>query len=123
MAQAVSLNGRLYTELPTAFQYRKALSSECSCRRPGESWSQALKAIGPDDTIVPGDVVVTEQNSKQLSRARNGVDGKPIRPDLRGTAPATAPTADPAPLAETAGQTDPVKRTVRTVGPTFLPTR
>ena len=27
VAQAVSLNGRIYTELPTAFQYRKALSS------------------------------------------------------------------------------------------------
>lgn len=123
MAQAVSLNGRLYTELPTAFQYRKAISPECSCRRPGESWSQALKAIGPDDTIVPGDVIVTEQNSKQLSRPRIGADGKPIRPDPRAATPAAAPAAAPAPLAEPAGQTDPVKRTVRTVGPTFLPAR
>ena len=72
MTQAVSMNGRLYTELPTAFQYRKAMSPECSCRRPGESWAQALKAIGPDDTVAPGDVVVTEQNSKQLSQPRIG---------------------------------------------------
>ena len=90
MTQAVSLNGRLYTELPTAFQYRKAMSPECSCRRPGESWAQALKAIGPDDTVAPGDVVVTEQNSKQLSQPRIGADGKPIRPDQR--APAAAAT-------------------------------
>ena len=70
MAQAVSLNGRPYTELPTAFQYRKSMSPECSCRRPGESWAQTLKTIGPDDTVAPGDVVVTEQNAKQLSQPR-----------------------------------------------------
>jgi hypothetical protein len=122
MAQAVSLNGRLYTELPSAFQYRKAMSPECSCRRPGESWAQTLKAIGPDDTVVPGDVVVTEQNSRQLAQPRIGADGKPIRPDPRAPATAAAP-AVPAPTAETPVQTDPTKRTVRTVGPTFLPTR
>ena len=121
MTQAVSLNGRLYTELPTAFQYRKAMSPECSCRRPGESWAQALKAIGPDDTVVPGDVVVTEQNSKQLSQPRIGADGKPIRPDLRG--PAAAETAPAQPPATPAPETDPAKRTVRTVGPTFIPAR
>src|SRR4029078_213069 len=36
MGQAVSLNGRPYTELPTAFSYRKALTPACSCRKPGE---------------------------------------------------------------------------------------
>jgi hypothetical protein len=122
MAQAVSLNGRLYTELPNAFQYRKAMSPECSCRRPGESWAQTLKTIGPDDTIAPGDVVVTEQNSKQLSQPRIGADGKPIRPYQQAPA-ATTPPAVPAPTAESPGQTDPTKRSVRTVGPTFLPTR
>ena len=85
MAQAVSLNGRPYTELPTAFQYRKAMDPACSCRRPGESWAQTLKAIGPDDTVAPGDVVVTEQNAKQFSQPRIGADGKPIRPDQRAS--------------------------------------
>jgi len=120
MTQAVSLNGRLYTELPSAFQYRKAMTPECSCRRPGESWSQALKAIGPDDTVAPGDVVVTEQNSRQLSQPRIGADGKPIRPDPRAPA-ATATAATPSPTAEAVPETDPTKRTVRTVGPTFIP--
>jgi hypothetical protein len=126
MAQAVSLNGRPYTELPTAFQYRKAVDPACSCRRPGESWAQTLKALGPDDTVVPGDVVVTEQNAKQLSQPRIGADGKPIRPEQRAPTPAPAiatTPADSAPAAETPGQTAPGKRTVRTVGPTFLPTR
>lgn len=121
MTQAVSLSGRLYTELPTAFQYRKAMSPACSCRKPGESWAQALKAIGPDDTVAPGDVVVTEQNARQLSQPRVGPDGKPIRPDPRTPAATTANTQPPP--AETPVETDPAKRKVRTVGPTFIPAR
>ncbi len=120
VAQAVSLNGRLYTELPTAFSYRKALNPACSCRKPGESWAQALKATGNDDTIVPGDVVVTEQNAKQLSQPRIGADGKPIRVDPRSRTPAAV---NPAPAAVIPTETDLAKRTVRTVGPTFLPVR
>jgi hypothetical protein len=120
VAQAVSLNGRLYTELPSAFAYRKALDKACSCRKPGESWAAALKANGTDDTVAPGDFVVTEQNAKRLSQPRIGADGKPIRPDPRVNAPAAA---NPAPAADAPAETDPAKRTVRTVGPTFLPVR
>jgi hypothetical protein len=120
MAQAVSLNGRLYSELPTAFQYRKALSPACSCRRPGESWAQTLKSVGPDDTVVPGDVVVTEQNARQLSQPR--VDGKAARPEIRGTATTNSPSPQ-AQTEETPVEVDPAKRKVRTVGPTFLPAR
>ena len=123
VAQAVSLNGRLYTELPTAFQYRKALNPACGCRRPGETWADALKATGNDETVEPGDVVVTEQHAKQLSQPRIGADGKPIRPTPPvNAAPAqTAPASGP--TAEAPGTSDPAKRKVRTVGPTFLPAR
>ncbi len=122
VAQAVSLNGRLYTELPTAFSYRKALNPACSCRRPGESWADALKVNGADNTVVPGDVVVTEQNAKRLSQPHTGADGKPIRPGPRAKTAAPAP-ANSAPMAEAPGDIDPSKRKVRTVGPTFLPAR
>ena len=118
MPQAVSLNGRLYTELSTAFSYRKALNPACSCRRPGESWAEALKASGPDQTVAPGDVVVTEQNARKLSQPRLGPDGKPIRPQ-----PQAKEAPPPASMAEAPGETDPTKRKVRTVGPTFLPAR
>jgi hypothetical protein len=116
VSQAISLNGRLYTELPTAFQYRKAMSSACSCRRPGESWADALKTNGPDDTVAPGDVVVTEQNAKKLSQPRIGPDGKPIKADAKQPANTSA-------LVQAPGEADPAKRSVRTVGPTFLPVR
>lgn len=115
VSQAVSLNGRLYTELPNAFRYRQAFNPQCSCRKPGESWAQALKANGNDDTLVPGDVVVTEQNAKQLSQPRIGADGKPIKPAARGVRTEAA--------AEPVEQTDTSKRTVRTIGPTFYPVR
>jgi len=114
MSQAVSLDGQPYTALPTAFQYRKAMSPTCGCRRPGESWAEALKASGPDTTVEAGDVVVTEQNAKKLSLPR-GADGKPVKPG------ATAPESPRSALADAPGQADPTKRKVRTVGPTFLP--
>ncbi|HVZ52599.1 MAG TPA: DUF2865 domain-containing protein [Pseudolabrys sp.] len=122
VSQAVSLNGRLYTELPTAFQYRKALNPACSCRRPGESWADALKAGGVDMTVAPGDVIVNEQNAKRMSLPLRGADGKPIRYDPRvKTTPAAQQPATPA--AQAPADTDPAKRQVRTVGPTFLPAR
>jgi hypothetical protein len=118
--QAVSLDGRRYTELPAAFQYRKALSSACSCRRQGESWADALKVNGTDTTIAPGDVVVTEKTAKRLSQPRTGADGKPIRPDSQKS---TTPQNEPPPNAtsDTPIEPDAANRKVRTVGPTFLP--
>jgi hypothetical protein len=120
VAQAVSISGRPYSELPTAFRYRTSHDPSCSCRRPGESWADALKTVGADATIAPGDVVVTEQNAKRLNQPRIGADGKPIRPDPR-TRPNTTAAAEPPP--ETLAETDPSKRTVRSVGPTFIPVR
>ena len=119
ISQAVSLNGRLYSELPAAFEYRKSLNPACSCRRPGESWYDALKGTGPDVTLAPGDFVVNEDNAKRLSQPRIGPDGKPIRvnPPAKSTAAAQQP---PASAATPAGE-DNTKRKVRTIGPTFLP--
>jgi hypothetical protein len=114
MTQAVSLNGRLYTELPAAFQYRKALNPACSCRRPGESWADALRVNGGDSTLAPGDVVVTEQNANRISQPGAGATGKPVAPKAEPAAAADA-------MVDAPGEPDPAKRKVRAVGPTFLP--
>jgi hypothetical protein len=101
VTQAVSLGGQPYTALPTAFQYRKAVNQACSCRRPGESWYEALKNGGADQ-------YPTRQNPQpqaQTPAAKAQPDAKPSEPAL-GEAP---------------GRPDPGKRSVRTVGPTFLP--
>ena len=143
--EAVSVSTQQpYTALPNAFRYRTALDQTCSCRRPGESWSQALKTID-DPTIEQGDIVVNDQRARQLSQPRTDAQGKPIRqaplapvrPDPKATqaspaatatvAPAAATGATPAatatpPPAEEPSKPDP-NRKVRAVGPTFLPAR
>ena len=107
VTQAVSLDGRPYSELPTAFAYRKTFDKACSCRRPGESWAEAMKVLGGDQTIAPGDVVVTEESAKRLSQPR-GADGKPVRP--------AAPAAAQPQATQQAPASD-----MRSVGPTFVP--
>ena len=133
--QAVSTTtGQPYTSLPNAFKYRQAWDNGCSCRRPGETWAQALKNVD-DTTVEQGDIVVNEQRARQLSQPRTDSQGRPIRPDRAATRPApNAPAAQGGPAAGTqsssgagASTAEPVKpdpnRSVRAVGPTFIPTR
>jgi len=124
MNQAVSVDGRPYTALPTAFKYRQAFDSACSCRRPGESWSQALGNV-EDQTVERGDIVVNEERARQLSLPRLDAQGKPIRPEPRTPArgaqrPAQPVAAGTPPTQEGSAEPDP-KRPVRAVGPTFIP--
>jgi len=134
VSRAVSTSGRLYTDLPTAFSYRKQVNSACNCRAPGQSWADALRQ-GSDDTIERGDIVVTEERAKQLSQPRLDAQGKPAN---AGQTPARGKGADevtstplpaagaeqqpPAPT-EQKGEQEPGKRKVRAVGPTFYPVR
>jgi hypothetical protein len=122
-----------YTAMPNAFRYRTSLDQSCSCRHPGESWSQALKSID-DPTLEQGDIVVNDQKARQLSAPRVDAQGRQIRvPPPAKIDPRTAQTA-PQPAAQAAAATpkadaddtpskpDP-NRKVRDVGPTFLPGR
>ena len=103
ITQAVSISGRTYTELPNAFRYRREFTSNCSCRRPGQSWADALKNSDDSTTLEQGDIVVTEQNSKALSQApQKGAAGKP-----KGGA--AQPKADPTP-AESPTRPAPISR-------------
>src|SRR6516165_7460531 len=123
MEQAVSISGQPYTALPNAFRYRKEIVAGCSCRRPGQSWADALKNADDSTTLEGGDIVVTDQNARALSQPKPA--GKPavstpaasVGANSTG-APATA-RAVATPSAATAS-TDPGKRIVRTVGPPFL---
>ncbi len=128
--QAVSVSGKPYTELPSAFQYRREYSSSCSCRRQGESWASALKNLDNRSTVETGDIVVDDQRAKLLSQPRVDAQGRPIKPDPRA-AKTDAKTPPPSPVADSKTSTpskegtaapDP-NRKVRSVGPTFLPGR
>jgi uncharacterized protein DUF2865 len=119
VAQAVSSSGRVYKDLPNAFRYRREFIAACSCKQAGQSWAEALGQT-KDSTIERGDIVVTEERAKALSQPRpenpnrSAPRGDARKPNLPLAAPADA--GDPAvPPAQ------PGKRTVRTVGPTFIP--
>ena len=121
MQQAVSISGQSYTALPNAFRYRKEIVTGCSCRRPGQSWADALKNADDSSTLESGDIVVTDQNAKALSQPKPS--GKPVAAASQANnGSAAAPvSANPAATATaSAAGGDSGKRTVRTVGPPFL---
>jgi hypothetical protein len=119
--QAVSTaSGRLYTELPNAFAYRKQFNPSCSCKAAGQTWADALRQLD-DQTIERGDIVVTtEERAKQLAQPQTDAQGKPIKP-ARGGATQSPPVTPAAASAPADTDTDTSKRKVRAVGPTFLP--
>lgn len=109
MDQAVSINGQPYTALPNHYRYRKELVTECSCRRPGQSWAEALKNADDSSTLENGDIVVTDKNAKTLSQVP-----QPLKSS------AHPPSANPKPADADGPASKPTNRTVRTVGPPFL---
>jgi len=121
MDQAVSTTGQPYTALPNAYRYRTTLVAGCSCRRPGQSWADALKNADDSSTLENGDIVVTDKTAKALSQ--------PPKPPGKAAAaanpaqPAPPAAASPAPTTTTnaAGGED-KKQAVRVVGPPFLST-
>jgi len=113
ISHAVSTSGRTYSEMPNAFAFRKAFNASCSCRAPGQSWADALKHLD-DSTLERGDIVVTEEQAKVLSQPKGAPapKGKGAQPKASERPPATATPAPTQPDG---------KRSVRTVGPPFLP--
>ncbi|MFZ0986373.1 MAG: DUF2865 domain-containing protein [Xanthobacteraceae bacterium] len=114
MQQAMSIGGQAYTALPNAFRYRKEIVAGCSCRRPGQSWADALKNADDSRTLESGDIVVTDQNAKALSQPKPS--GKPAT----STPQAATNSSAAAPATASSAGGDSGKRTVRTVGPPFL---
>ncbi len=95
------ISGQAYTALPNAFRYRKEIVAGCSCRRPGQSWADALKNADDSSTLESGDIVVTDQNAKALSQPKPS--GKPAAstPQAAVNSSAAAPaTASPAATAK-----------------------
>jgi hypothetical protein len=130
VSQAVSLAGTPYKQLANAFRYRQEFNPACSCKRPGQSWTEAL---GPNDpTLERGDVIVTDEKAKALSQPKTD-PGKTGKQDARKgkSSPAPAESAAPteAKAPADAKQTDAApadkdgKRKVRSVGPQFYPVR
>jgi len=113
--QAVSVSGHAYTELPTAFLYRREFNAACSCRKPGQSWAEALRNADDSSTLERGDIVVTDQNAKALSQPPP--KGPPAKPGTRGV---RQPGAGTASSDATGAGPDQPRSDVRAVGPPFV---
>jgi hypothetical protein len=127
MTRAVSINGQPYSALPNAFKYRQAFNPSCACKAQGQSWADALKSVDDKGSVEQGDIVVTDERSKQMSQPRDA-QGRPVRPQTPQPPQQAQPTkggAETPPAAATAPATPPPAgdRPIRTVGPTFIPAK
>src|SRR6185312_12028258 len=98
--------------------YRKEFSPSCSCKPAGETWSQALKGL--DDKAAAaqqGDIIVTEENAKKMAQPK-GAAKKGTVPTNAAHAPASTPANQ-----KPAAAADKDNKSIRTVGPTFIPAR
>lgn len=91
MKTAVSIDGDAYTSLENAFKYEKAVVPQCSCRKPGQSWSEALvdaeRLLGEGRK---GDIIVTPEKAEELSRPQ-----QPGQAGGKGKAKGKAAAFDP----------------------------
>jgi hypothetical protein len=107
---ATNVAGQSYMSLPNALRYRKELVASCTCKPAGQSWAQALAGLEDKTTLRKGDIIVTEEQAREMSQPRldakargsapqAAAAGQPNAPSLAATA--TAPLA---PAAEQPGQ-------------------
>ena len=66
--EAVSSTGEPYGSLPNAHKFEASYDSRCSCRRPGQSWAEALAAAEARYGHDAHDVLVTPEKSAEMSR-------------------------------------------------------
>jgi len=125
ISQATSIAGQPYTSLANAFKYRTEFNPSCACKAAGQTWSDALKSVDDKAAVEQqGDIIVTEESAKKMQQQRAQPKGTAAA--KKGAAPTTA-AAPAAPASETsapaadATATAAEKKSIRTVGPTFIP--
>lgn len=117
---AFSINGESYTSLPNASKYRDGFTSDCSCKNGFSNWKEALANAQNELGNKSGDVLVSDKKAEELSMPkalRNQTTMKMTNPD--GTKVVPTPSKDE--IQKEATLADGSKKTIRQVGPTFLP--
>lgn len=108
--QATNIAGQPYMSLPNALRYRKEFVNGCSCRAPGQSWAQALAGLEDKTTLQKGDILVTEEQAREMSQPRADAPAKgktanaPQQPQVEAPSLAATAAAPLAPAAEQPGQ-------------------
>jgi hypothetical protein len=109
--EAASPTGEPYANLPNAGKFEKTFDPNCSCRRKGQSWAEALAGAEARYGHEKHDILVTPEKSAEMARpiidpkAKPATDskGKPIAPGASLVAgPAAAPATPPSPDTATA---------------------
>ena len=67
-----SATGARYTALPNAFKFQQTYDPACSCRRPDQSWADALAAAERRFGHHTHDIIVTEEAAAEMSRPKPG---------------------------------------------------
>jgi hypothetical protein len=66
--QAASTTGSRYGDLANAGKFEQALDTNCSCRRKGQGWAEALADAEKTSQRHAGDILVTPEISEKMSR-------------------------------------------------------
>lgn len=103
---AVSISGQSYMSLPNALRYRKELVPSCTCKPAGQSWAQALAGLEDETTLRKGDILVTEEQAREMSLPKfndqaKGGKAVPGKPAAGSAAEAAAAAAAGGPVAAT----------------------
>jgi hypothetical protein len=131
--RAVGSDGESYQNLANAFRYRQSYDPTCGCRKPGETWAEALRAAESQIRPRAGDIVVPGADPMAIIGGRaetietrlrgDGPAGPPLPPEARPEGPEPAPGDIPVvegELREFTGR-DGVRRVVRVVSPGLSP--
>lgn len=128
--QAVSISGQAYPSSPNAFKYRQEFNPSCSCKAPGQTWSDALKTIDDKAAVEQGDIIVTEERAKKMAQpppAKANATSPATAAKKNAASATTGATATPpvaaAPAATTTDGTTADGKPIRSVGPNSLQVR
>jgi hypothetical protein len=127
--RAISLKGRPYTSLATAFKFQKSFDESCSCKKGDESWALVLRRAEGMLDQKRGDIIVTAQKAEELSRpkvtpqqAKKAADKK-ASDEAEAQAAADAGAAAPTASQESSGIGPKSIETSRVIGRTEGPAR
>lgn len=91
-------SGTPYSSLENAGKYIRSFDSACTCRAPGQSWSQALRNAEELLDKRKGDVIVTEQRAAELSRPKPDPKRRTATPAPAQQQPILPDAADDKPM-------------------------
>jgi Protein of unknown function (DUF2865) len=75
--EAESPSGEPYANLPNASKFERTYDPNCSCRRKGQSWAEALAAAEARYGHEKHDILVTPEKSAEMARQIIEPKGKP----------------------------------------------